>query len=97
MTPLEKIKALTPYTDDAKISIYIEMVQEEIKEICRLDEYSSDMDNILVDMVIVKLNRSGNEGIANISMSGISETYLTEYPFYITNRLRKYIKRVVMY
>jgi hypothetical protein len=96
MTPLEKIKALTPYTDDAKINIYIEMVQDELKEICKLDVYITELDNVLVDMVIVKLNKAGNEGVANISMSGISETYLDEYPKWITNRLKKYTHKVVM-
>lgn len=96
MTPLEKIKALTTYTDDAKISVYIDMVQDELKEICKLDAYTTELDNILVDMVIVKLNRAGNEGLANISMSGISETYLDEYPKWITNRLKKWTSKVVM-
>lgn len=96
MTPLEKIKILSPYTDDAKINIYIEMVQDELKEICKLETYLPELDNVLVEMVIVKLNKAGNEGIANISMSGISETYLTEYPFYITNKLKKYTHKVVM-
>lgn len=95
MTPLEKIKAISSYTDDAKINVYIEIVQDELINICRLDAYNAELDNILVEMVIVKLNRAGNEGITNISMSGISEAYLDEYPKYITNKLKKYIKVVM--
>lgn len=97
MTPLEIIKGLTDYTNEIMINIYIDKVQDEIKDLCKLDAYDVALDNILVDMVIVKLNRKGNEGLANISMNGMSESYMTEYPFYITNRLKKYINKVVMH
>lgn len=96
MTPLEKIKALTNYTEDAKINVYIEMVQDEIKEICKLTAYDTALDNVLVDMVIVKLNRAGNEGIASTNLNGASESYLNEYPHYIMTRLAKFTKKVVM-
>lgn len=97
MTPLQMVKELTSYTDDTKINLLIEMVQDEIVNICKLDTYDIELNNVLVEMVIVKLNRQGQEGLSNISMSGMSETYLDEYPHYITNRLKKYIKRVVMH
>ncbi|NYB73399.1 phage head-tail connector protein [Sedimentibacter hydroxybenzoicus DSM 7310] len=96
MTPLEKIKAISEYKDDAKISVYIDMVKDEIKDICKLNEYSEELDNVLVEMVIVKLNKAGNEGLSSVNMGGASENYLNEYPHSITSRLNKYTKRVVM-
>lgn len=96
MTPLEKIKAISNYKDDTKINVYIEMVQEELLDICKLETYVETLDNILVDMVIVKLNKAGNEGLASANISGASESYLNEYPHSITQRLRKWTHRVVM-
>lgn len=96
MTPLEKIQSLTSYTDYVKINVYIEMTQDEIKEICKLDSYITELDNVLVEMVIIKLNRLGNEGLTSVSMNGASESYLNDYPENIKKRLAKYTKRVVM-
>ena len=96
MTPIEKVKALTNYKEDAKINVYIEMVKEELVEICKLETYTPELDNILVDMVIVKLNQSGNEGLSSVNISGANESYLNEYPHYIRNRLKKWTRRVVM-
>ena len=94
MTPIEKIKALTSYTDITKIMTLIEMTQEEIINICKLELYPEELDNTLVDMVIVKLNKSGNEGLGSISLSGISESYLDAYPKSILDRLSRYTRRV---
>jgi len=97
MTPLEKVKAISNYKDVEKIIVYIEMIQEELMEICKLESYKTELDNVLVEMVIVKLNKSGNEGLSSANIGGASESYLDEYPHSITNRLKKWTKRVVVY
>ena len=94
MTPLQKIKAISNYTDESKITALIEMTQDEIQAICKLEDYIEELDNVLVDMVIVKLNKLGNEGLQSIGISGISENYLADYPKSITDRLDKYTRRV---
>ena len=94
MTPIEKIKAISNYKNEVKINALIEMTKEEITNICKLELYPEELDNTLVDMVIVKLNKSGNEGIGSISLSGISESYLDAYPKSILDRLSRYTRRV---
>lgn len=94
MTPLEKVRTISNYKDDNRISTLIEMTKDELINICKLKEYDTELDNILVDIVIVKLNRIGNEGLSSISASGMSESYLETYPKSILDRLAKYIRRV---
>lgn len=94
MTPLLKIKAISNYKDDDRINVFIEMVQEEITNICKLETYPIELDNVLCDMVIIKLNKLGQEGLNSISMSGVSESYLDQYPKSILDRLAKYTRLV---
>lgn len=94
MTPLLKIKAISNYKDDDRINALIEMTQGEIINICKLEEYLEELDNVLVEMVIVKLNKIGQEGLNSISISGVSESYLDQYPKSILDRLAKYTKVV---
>ena len=97
MTPLQKIKILTNCTNDALINLYIEMTQEELKDVCKLTSYLPELDNVLVDIVVIKLNRKGNEGISSTNMNGTSESYLDQYPGHIKSRLKKYTNKVVMH
>jgi hypothetical protein len=96
VTPLLQVKTLTNETNDSLINLLIERTQAELLEITHFEEYDAVLDNVLVDMVIVKLNRKGNEGLNSFSGSGMSENYLDEYPEHIRRQLRKYTHRVVV-
>ncbi|WP_069999442.1 phage head-tail connector protein [Cellulosilyticum sp. I15G10I2] len=93
MELLEQIKLLSDNKNDALINLLITKTKKEIETITKLT-YIEAMDNVLVDIVIVKLNRKGNEGINSISASGMSESYSDKYPQYINAQLDKFIKRV---
>lgn len=95
MTPLEQIKILTNSTDDNLISLLIDKTKAELEDITKI-EYEDSLENVLVDMVVVKLNRKGNEGIGSFSASGMSESYLDDYPDHIRRQLRKYTHKVVV-
>lgn len=97
MTPLEIIKAISSYTDDTKINAFIEIVKAELINICKLTAYDIELDSILAEMVVIKLNKMGNEGIASANMNGISESYLDDYPLSITKKLKKWTNKVVMH
>ena len=47
-------------------------------------------------MVVVKLNRRGNEGLASFVASGMHENYLDDYPDHIKRQLKKYTHRVMI-
>lgn len=96
MEILEQIKLLSSNTNEALISLIIEKTIIEISDYTNIDfdENNQSMINVLVDMVVVKLNRLGTEGIASQSYSGVSESYIDEYPHYILKQLNsiKYSK-----
>ena len=96
MAPIDKIKLFTGSADTNLINAYIEQTQAELVEIAKLEEYSIDLDSILTEMVCVKMARRGNEGLVSFSGSGMSESYLDQYPEHIRRQLRKYTHKVVV-
>lgn len=96
MEILEQIKLLSGNTNEALISLIIDKTIIEISNYTNIafDENNQSMINVLVDMSVVKLNRFGTEGIASQSYSGVSESYIDEYPHYILKQLNsiKYSK-----
>lgn len=96
MELLAKIKILLGLNDNSKdnlINLLIEQATNEIKIITKR-EYTEEMQNLLIDMVVCKYHRIGNEGLASVSASGISESYIDGYPKHILRQLDSFIKRV---
>ncbi len=94
MTPLEQLKILTNETNDDKLNVMIDRTKKEIETITKKVYDSTTMDNVLVDMVLVKLNLKGNEGINSVSFNGIAEAYLPNYPKPILIQLDRLTKKV---
>lgn len=96
MEILEQIKLLSGNTNEALISLIIDKTIIEISDYTNIafDENNQSMINVLVDMAVVKLNRFGTEGLSSQSYSGVSESYIDEYPHYILKQLNsiKYSK-----
>lgn len=63
----------------------------EIEAYCRCPiDYELEM--CVLEIAIIKLNRMNSEGLSSQSYSGMSESYLSDYPHYILrtmNRKRK--------
>lgn len=96
-TVKETIKSLSNYTNDTAIDFYISSAQKEILAITKLTTYdAAEFDDLVVEMALTKLNRKGNEGIAATNLNGTTETYLEQYSFAIQQRLKKYLKKVVL-
>ena len=93
---LEDIKTLSNCTDETLINLLIDKTKVELLDIAKLTEYDDSLDNVLVDMVVVKLNRKGNEGLASFSASGMSENYIDDYPDHVRRQLRKYTHKVTV-
>ncbi len=89
MDILKQIKLLTNNTNDSLINIYIDKAVVEIEEFTgkNFEEGNKSMMNVLVDIVVIKLNRFGTEGVTAQSYSGASESYIDEYPHYILKQL----------
>lgn len=87
-----QIKLITGCTNDDLVSLMLEKAKSEIK-IYLKSEYSTDYDNIAVDIAVYKINRMGTEGLNSQSYSGVSESYSEGYPQYITDQLNRFKKR----
>lgn len=90
---LEKIKTLRGIsgTDmDAALNFLIEDCKAEAADYCNLSEYQEKLDPIVLQMVLERYNRIGNEGVQSVSYSGASETYQTDYSEKIYKALRKH-------
>lgn len=98
MTLLEQTKLLISLSDstkDALLELLIQKTKDEVLLYTNKTEYLETMDNVVIDIVVIKYNRIGSEGLASQSYSGASESYLTEYPDYINKQLNTFKKKVL--
>lgn len=58
-------------SDDA-ITFYIDLVKKIIKAKCKATEYPTEMDEVLIDVVMAFINRRGKEGFSNIAEGEVS-------------------------
>lgn len=93
---LEKIKLLLNKAEDDSVdellNILISMCKEEAVAYCNLSAYNSDLDFIIVSMVIERYNRIGSEGTTAQSTSGVSMSYESFYSNRIVKLLNKFRK-----
>lgn len=95
MTIKEKVNALIGPAAARKstlIDTLIEMATEESTNYCNLEAYTTKLDNAVVEMVIERYNRVGNEGILNSSASDVKESYIDGYSESTINLLNKHRK-----
>ncbi|HAT4106027.1 phage head-tail connector protein [Clostridium perfringens] len=88
---LEKVKrrsiAAKNQSDDL-LNDLIGETQEEIKEYIHREDIPISLEGSLVELVVIKCNRLGTEGINSESFSGVSTSYLDGFPKDITKKLR---------
>lgn len=60
---------------------------------CNLPEYSSDMDFIIMKMVVEDYNKIGSEGLESKSFSGVSENYIDGYSAGVLSQLKMFSKK----
>lgn len=64
---------------DAQISLAYKLALAEVEAYCKR-EADAVLELCAEQMAVVKLNRSGTEGLASQSYSGVNESYLDGYP-----------------
>ena len=93
---LEKIKLQLSRADadtaDELLKTLIAKCKEEAYIYCKLPEYDTKLDFIVVSMVIEKYNRMGSEGALSQSSSGVSASYDSFYSDKIVRMLNKFRK-----
>ena len=68
------------------------MSKEEAYINCNLPAYTTDLDLVVVSMVIEKYNRIGSEGTTSQSSSGVSASYDSFYSDKVVRMLNKFRK-----
>lgn len=88
---LRKIKTLLGISDTKKdelLEILSETAADEVKAYCNISDVSA-LENIIIQLVIIKYNRLGAEGVSQENYSGASFSYESEYPPQILAVLNK--------
>ena len=82
---LEQLKKMLgaghTFTDD-QVEVALTLAISEVATYCRRD-IDAELEAVVVQVAIIKLNRLGTEGVAALSYSGVSESYLDGYPAHI--------------
>lgn len=88
---LQKIKTLLAISDNSKddlLEVLSEIATEEVKAYCNIEDVSK-MESIIIQLVIIKYNRLGAEGLSTENYNGASFSYESEYPLQILAVLNK--------
>ncbi len=67
----------------------------EIKEYCNViegEELPNGCIGIVKELVIIRINKLGSEGLSSESYSGVSQSYIEDMPKDILRKLRRYRK-----
>ena len=75
----------------SKLLLLLKMAEDEVREFCNYDggEDLSRLDNIIIQMALIKYNRLGTEGLSAEGYSGASYSYENDYPEPIIAALRR--------
>lgn len=96
---IEEIKLLlgdaAPNYSDARIGLAYKIALTEVEDYCGRDA-DATLELIAEQIAVIKLLRSGTEGLANQSYSGVSESYIDGYPAEIVSVLNKKRKMKVL-
>lgn len=61
---------------------------EDLKGLLHVDELGEEHSSILKELVMIKINREGTEGIQSENFNGISTTYLDDLPKAFMRKIR---------
>ena len=94
MTQLEQLKILTNETNEDLLNLLIEKAIKEVELYTKKSFDVEKMGNVVVDMVVEKLNKRNNEGILSFNINGISENIKDGYSKVVLAQLNNLKKRV---
>lgn len=80
---------------DAQIEFAYKRATLEVESYCRR-ELDIELEMVVEEIAVIKLNRMNTEGLASQSYSGVSESYIDGYPQHIKSILtsKRLIKSV---
>lgn len=93
---LEDIKLLLNITDNSKDNLLNKLLtksQNTVFEYCNntfVDGTPQGVEDLIVELAIIRYNKLGSEGLQSESYSGISQTFNQDIPQDIKSELNKY-------
>ena len=90
---MENIKLLLGISDTSKddlITLLISIAEDEIKAYCNIDDIPTALDNIVTQIVVIKYNRIGQEGITSTKFNSVSESFSDSLPASVIKALNRY-------
>lgn len=89
---IAKVKRRLPLLEKALIIDYIEASVEQIADFTRQSEAYIYQNNrsIIVELVVIKANRKGNEGLQSVSTNGVNESYELDIPTPLKKQLYRH-------
>lgn len=78
--------------EDALLKYLIAACSDDAVEYCRMPEFDDKLERIVVQMVVVRYNLNGTEGVTQQSFSGVSESFSDGYPLDILSSLKRFRK-----
>lgn len=90
---LENIKLLLGINDnikDIQITYLINTAKRKALDYCNILELPLAMESIIEELVVIRYNKLGSEGLQSESYSGISQTFLSDIPSDIKQQLNAY-------
>lgn len=87
MVVLETLKLRKGMPDDAVLEDMIADCTQDLKDMLHIEQLTTDCDSILKELVLIKINHDGTEGIASESHSGVSTSYLDDLPKSLRKRI----------
>lgn len=89
---------LRPGISNLSTDLLVDIVQDVITNVAEYINLDEGLDipvscvSIVKDLVVIKCNKLGAEGLSSTSNSGVSENYVEDIPKDILRKLRRYRK-----
>ena len=87
MDILTTIQGLLPYAEENTINYFIEQATQDFLNLANITEVPTEANYIVVQMVLIYINKFGNEGISNYSTSGVKYTFAQTLPVELLSQI----------
>jgi hypothetical protein len=87
---LEKDTLVT--SEDDLLNLYIQRATDFVLDYCYLTEIPVILDSVVEEMAVFSYLSKGVENVSSEGKGSLSESYITEYPSNIMNRLDRHRK-----
>jgi hypothetical protein len=77
---------------DTLLEVYLQNAQEFVIDYCKLTEIPTSFHSVLSQMIVFQYRQKGIENIKSEGKGSLSESYITEYPLNIMNRLNPHCR-----